>query len=276
MTDSEKKSFIMYKSFRTMLLRMSMEERGKMITAIYEYVYDGKVSVELDAVVDMAFCAVKDTLDRDMESYAEKCRINSENGKKGGRPRKGVEKNESRYEGDFSSSKTERFFQKAKKADNDNDNDNGNDNDNDNVNGNGEDNGNGNDNECSSEHRSLSELPHPTEGEKTRSEKIRLTDGEMSELAAEGVPRYYIDERLERAGYFSERQKKPVSEVLRQWWRSDSGRDGGSRASPTIPLSRLPEVERSACKSSFDIDDFFASAMERSALNAASATDRDG
>ena len=263
MTDNEKKSFIMYKSFRTMLLRMSMEERGRMITAIYEYLYDGEISVELDAVVDMAFCAIKDTLDRDAETYAEKCRINSENGKKGGRPRKSLsERSEAYRSADFSLPKTERFFEKAKKADNDNGNNNGNgnENENDNVNGNGED--NGNDNEPSIlEGNAVSDLPCRTEID--REEIIEedeggfaLSESDRRELASEGVPDYYINGRLERAVYFAARQKKPVRVLLSEWWRGDS-----KRSEPTAK----PTSVRPPTASSFDTDAFFAAAMLRSA-----------
>jgi hypothetical protein len=258
MTDNEKKSFIMYKSFRTMLLRMSMEERGKIITAIYEYLYDGEITVEMGAVVDMAFCAIKDTLDRDAETYAEKCRINSENGKKGGRPRKSsAERSEAFAHADFSSPKTERFFEKAKKADNDNNNDNGNENENENVNGNGDD--NGNDNEPSQgEENAVSDLPHRTvqEEETTLKGREALSEKDRRELADEGVPDYYIEGRLERAAYFAAKQKKPIRAVLSEWWRDDLGRGGTPRESTR---------GRPPTGSSFDTDEFFAAAMRRSA-----------
>lgn len=84
----EKKSFVFYKSFYTTLSRLSFEQRGKLITAICEQVFAGEVSVKLSKIVEVAFCGISETLERDAESYAERCRQNSENGKKGGRPRK--------------------------------------------------------------------------------------------------------------------------------------------------------------------------------------------
>ncbi len=98
-----------------------MEDRGKLITAIFEYSRVGSVSVELSPIVQMAFSIIRDTLDRDHEAYLEKCRRNAENAKKGGRPKKDMAPD---------SEKTERFFSKPKKPDNDNDNDNDNDTDN--------------------------------------------------------------------------------------------------------------------------------------------------
>ena len=275
MTENEKKSFIMYKSFRTMLLRLPMEERGLLITAIYEYIYDGTVTVELSSVADMAFCAIKDTLDRDMASYAEKCRINTENGKKGGRPRKYDHMNGISSNGDFSLPKTERFFEKAKKADNDNvnGNDNENDNVNVNVNGDGEENGNGNES-AAAEKNAVSDLPH--RAEKAKYINMEEEKGEISsfgtldrrELEAEGVPSYYIDARLDRAAYYAERQKKPLTEVIKEWWRDDSKKNAVAPNTNTPYFSGPPFVGGPKSPpmprpSSFDTDRFFSEALSR-------------
>ena len=120
---NDKKSFVLYGNYETQFKLLSMEERGMLITAIFEYVNFGSLARELTPLVNMAFSFVKETLDRDRELYIEKCEKNSENGKKGGRPKK-----ERKTEGysdtsekeDIFSAKTERFFEKPKKADNDN------------------------------------------------------------------------------------------------------------------------------------------------------------
>jgi len=266
MKNEDKKSFVMYKSFRRLLLRLPMEERGRLISAIFEHLYDGEVSTELSDAAAMALDAITDTLDRDCESYAEKCRINAENGKKGGRPRKVEEYAVSeRPDIDFSCSKTERFFKKAKKADNDNNNDKGaeneNKNENDADNGDEADKGNGNENEGGfrSAAQSVSDLPHPREriflkkegeGKATLS---ALTEAEKSELIKSGIPESYINERLERGAYFALRQKMRVIDVLRQWWESDKKKPTGVAAKCVM-----------ASGGSFDTDDFFALASGRS------------
>ena len=112
---TEKNSFLLYQNFENQFSLLSMEDRGMLITAIFEYSRVGSVSAELSPIVQMAFSIIRDTLDRDNESYMEKCRRNAENAKKGGRPKKDAE---------HDSEKTERFFSKPKKPDNDNDNDN--------------------------------------------------------------------------------------------------------------------------------------------------------
>ena len=83
-----KKSFILYDSYFEQLSMLSMEERGQLITAIYEYRCKGKVDTDLCAVVNMAFSFIRSNMDRDSEEYEERCAMNRLNGAKGGRPRK--------------------------------------------------------------------------------------------------------------------------------------------------------------------------------------------
>ena len=66
--------------------------------AMIDYSEFGKHS-ELDDITNMAFSFISMQMDRDSEAYKDKCNINRENGKKGGRPRKeekpdGLEKNQ--------------------------------------------------------------------------------------------------------------------------------------------------------------------------------------
>ena len=92
---TDKKGFVLYQDFYSTLMRLNETERGKWITAVFEYHGTGEVySVLLEGKVDIAFDVVRNTLDRDAERYEEKCRRNSENGKKGGRPRKNPPKEE--------------------------------------------------------------------------------------------------------------------------------------------------------------------------------------
>ena len=108
MTEIKKKSFVLYADFEAILMRLSMKERGMLITLIYSYVNRGAIDeIDVTPLVDMAFAVIRAQLDRDSEKYEEKCRKYTENGKKGGRPKKNTE--------------TDRFFYKAKKADNDTD-----------------------------------------------------------------------------------------------------------------------------------------------------------
>lgn len=87
---SERKSFILYDSYYEQLSMLSMEERGQLLTAIYEYETSGRVSVDMTPVVSMAFSFIRSTLDRDRAEYEKRCERNRENGKKGGRPPRSV------------------------------------------------------------------------------------------------------------------------------------------------------------------------------------------
>ena len=67
--------------------RLSMEERGKLFTALYKYASEGEYTEQENPATDMALSFMAAQIDRDIESYEEKCRINSINGKKGGAPK---------------------------------------------------------------------------------------------------------------------------------------------------------------------------------------------
>ncbi len=103
-----KKSFIFYLDYQEQLNLLTDNQIGKLIRAIFKYEKSSEI-MELDEVTKMAFSFIKLQLDRDREKYIEKCAINRENGKKGGRPKK--QKDTKISEG---------IFEEAKKADNDN------------------------------------------------------------------------------------------------------------------------------------------------------------
>lgn len=94
---AEKKSFLVYHAWRQQLSLLTDEQRGKLLMAMIDYSEFGKCP-ELDDITNMAFSFMSMQIDRDSEAYKDKCNINRENGKKGGRPRKeekpdGLEKN---------------------------------------------------------------------------------------------------------------------------------------------------------------------------------------
>ncbi len=128
---AEKKSFLMYTSYLDNVAFLSDEEAGQLLKAIYAFVNGDEVP-ELERVVQVTFNPIKSHLERDREKYKEICRKRSENGAKGGRPKKQTVSEESKS-----------FSEKAKKADNDN----GNENDNINVNANDNADDNVNENE---------------------------------------------------------------------------------------------------------------------------------
>lgn len=187
--------FMLYHSFYSQFELLSMEERGELITNIFLYMRTGTVP-EMSLILKMAFSSIKDTLDRDSLSYENKCKLNAENGKKGGRPRKA-----GGY--DFSE-KTERFFEKAKKADKDKEEDKDTDKE--------KDKDNDTDTEVEEELLNESALTPTT----TRIEK-EIKDF----LESRGVPPAYIEYVEKRAVYYSEAVGKDVGELVLEWWQSD-------------------------------------------------------
>lgn len=79
-------------------------ERGRLLTAMLEYAKTGEVP-QLGGNERYLFPMIKAQLDRDREALQARARLNSENGKLGGRPKKANK-----------SEKSERFFEKANKS----------------------------------------------------------------------------------------------------------------------------------------------------------------
>ena len=83
----DKDTFIMRTGYRNQFARLSMEERGELITAILDY-ENGLEPTFSSPLLDMAFSFIKDDLDYNADQYARKCERNRENGALGGRPRR--------------------------------------------------------------------------------------------------------------------------------------------------------------------------------------------
>ena len=82
-----KTSFILYTDYIDQLALLSMEQRGILLTAIMYY-QDGRELPEMDLVTQMAFSFIASRMKTNNEKYEETCKRRSENGKKGGRPKK--------------------------------------------------------------------------------------------------------------------------------------------------------------------------------------------
>lgn len=87
MNGKEKKSFILYHSHFDFVSPLSVNQRGDLLTAIFAH-ERGEELPRLDGETNMAFIGIRQDLDRNKEKYARICEINSENGRKGGRPPK--------------------------------------------------------------------------------------------------------------------------------------------------------------------------------------------
>lgn len=101
----DKKSFILYCDIIHMVEKLPADKAGDLFKHILRYVNDQDPETD-DIIITIAFEPIKQALKRDLrkyESYIEKQRVN---GKRGGRPRKTTETQE-----------TLPFFLKPKKAD---------------------------------------------------------------------------------------------------------------------------------------------------------------
>ena len=270
----EKTGFILYKNFENQFSLLSLEERGRLITVIFEYARSGEISIELSLIEQMAFSIIKECLDRDREEYEARCEQNGKNGKRGGRPKKDLQS-----DGSIFSPKTERFFEKPKKADKDMDMEMDKDKD--------IDTDMDMDTELDMDNRSaLSVSASPRSADAPRTEETEnknicdleediclsceqnineadsslsiLSGEERTSLLSKGLTQRYIDERLERAGSYAASNRKSAFSVLLEWWEKDRSRYQSSHSPPRISAQSRQERARS-----FDIDSFFEAAQRR-------------
>ncbi len=117
---SDKKSFVMYESWGAAIEKMSNEQAGELIKAIYTYQKDPDAVPE-DPALAFVFELIKQQLDADSQRYKEACAARSEAGKKGGRPKTNASDKKQMVSEESKKSKC--FSEKAKKADNEYDND---------------------------------------------------------------------------------------------------------------------------------------------------------
>ena len=81
-----KNAFLLYKNHAEIFDKLSDEQAGKLIKAIFEYERTG-ITPELEPLLDMAFTPIKQTIDIDAEKYAQKVEKRRQAGSKGGKQR---------------------------------------------------------------------------------------------------------------------------------------------------------------------------------------------
>ena len=101
----EKKSFILYADQQGVINQLPDDVAGRLIKHIFAYVNDENPITD-ELIVNIAFEPIKQTLKRDLRRWEEYIQKQSLNGKKGGRPPKAKESQE-----------TQAFLEKPKKAD---------------------------------------------------------------------------------------------------------------------------------------------------------------
>lgn len=87
MASNQRASFLFYFDWAENCKEINDKDFGQLVRIIIDYAKTGEADTsELPAESRLAFGFMRGQLDRDRQAYTEKCRKNTENGKKGGRP----------------------------------------------------------------------------------------------------------------------------------------------------------------------------------------------
>lgn len=118
------KSFLLEDRQGAMIEKLSDEDAGKLLKAIFHYRETGEVD-DLPFGADIVFIPIQQTIDENEEKYREVCERRAEAGRQGGRPKKAnaSEEKQKKQMVFEESKKSKRFSEKAKKADSDSDTD---------------------------------------------------------------------------------------------------------------------------------------------------------
>ena len=82
-----KKGFVLYADLIHTINKMPSDKAGDLFKHILSYVNDEDPTTD-DMLIELVFEPIKQQLKRDLKKYESICNRNSENGKKGGRPKK--------------------------------------------------------------------------------------------------------------------------------------------------------------------------------------------
>ena len=74
--------FVLYRRYKKMFDKLTVEQRGELITAIFDYFCEGERKTLSDAATEMAFLFISEQLDYDCSEYEKKCKQNAENAAK--------------------------------------------------------------------------------------------------------------------------------------------------------------------------------------------------
>ena len=224
-----KKAFVLYQDFFPALKKLSVANRGHLITAIFEYHGTGKVSFPMKGSLGLAFETVRATLDRDAERYEQQCVRNRKNAMSGRERKQNAKPNEAKT---AIGTDIDIDIDIDKNIDMDID---------------------------IEKERGRGREPQggePSPKEAPQAAPPTVSDPKIQEeLYRLGIPLAYARERFERAeAYAKERTMKTV-DVLFFWWKKDRGT---TQSSPSAKRGIFPEHK------SYDIDEFAADAVARS------------
>ena len=82
-----KQSFLLYHDSRDLFAKLSPEDCQTLILGLFDYSMEQDVVFPSGSAVDIAFTVIRTDMDKNALKYEERCRINRQNGAKGGAPR---------------------------------------------------------------------------------------------------------------------------------------------------------------------------------------------
>ena len=82
-----KQSFLLYHDSRDLFAKLSPEDCQTLILDLFDYSMEQDVFFPPGSAVDIAFTVIRTYMDKNALKYEERCRINGQNGAKGGAPR---------------------------------------------------------------------------------------------------------------------------------------------------------------------------------------------
>jgi cobalamin biosynthesis protein CobT len=211
---SDKKSFILYLDYKQHFNLLNNEQKGILISSLFEFAENGEIPVFEDKIVEMAFSFISLQLKRDMDKYDEICERRREAGKLGGRPKKDKLDAEE---------KANAFFENQTKA-NKPDNDNGNGTDTENETENETKNETETENENGSEINNTAK-PHATPVQTFGDYKnIKLT-AEQHKKLVEDYGETYIEDYIQKMDEWIEMRGatpyKDFNLAIRNWLEED-------------------------------------------------------
>ena len=84
----QKKGFIVHDNAYELIALLTLEERGKLFTALFDYHRESKEPQGFAPLTQAVFIAMRQAIDQDRIAYEKRCAANRANGKLGGRPPK--------------------------------------------------------------------------------------------------------------------------------------------------------------------------------------------
>lgn len=78
---------ILYKEKYELIANLNDEQRGKLLLALFEFAFDEQVNTELDAITNMVFIIIKQSIELDRKKYERISEMRKRMGQKGGAPK---------------------------------------------------------------------------------------------------------------------------------------------------------------------------------------------